>query len=143
MADHKKDELVRFLEQRAFNPVLNAKADGRSEADKKKLEHVQKATRAEIERFRGYGSAAHVITNFRRDLDSRPANRFMRNCGRSACRPSTISGRSSKTSPKSWASVVDRRSVSWGTRPEPGWLGAVGLHKKNLTAVPSGRTANK
>jgi len=75
MADHKKDELVRFLEQRAFNPVLNAKADGRSEGDKKKLEHVQKATRAEIDRFRGYGSAAEVVTNFRRDLDSKPAKR--------------------------------------------------------------------
>jgi hypothetical protein len=73
--DHKKDELVRFLEERAFNPVLNAKPDGRSEADKKKLEHVQKSTRAEIERFHRYGSAAEVVTNFRRDLDSKPAKR--------------------------------------------------------------------
>jgi hypothetical protein len=75
MADRKKDELVRFLEARAFKPVLNAKASGRSEAEQKRLEHVQKATRAEIDRFHHYGSAKEVLTNFRRDLDSQPAKR--------------------------------------------------------------------
>jgi predicted amidohydrolase YtcJ len=75
MADHKKKELVRFLEQRAFKPVLKAKPSGRSEADRKRLEHVQKATEAEIERFHNYGSAEEVVTNFRRDLDSVPAKR--------------------------------------------------------------------
>ncbi|HEX9535870.1 MAG TPA: hypothetical protein VF924_10385 [Stellaceae bacterium] len=76
MADHKKDELVRFLEERAFKPVLNAKPKGRSEAEQKKLDHVQKATHAEIGRFRNYGSAQEVVTNFRRDLDSEPAKRI-------------------------------------------------------------------
>jgi hypothetical protein len=76
MADRKKDELVRFLEERAFKPVLNAKPKGRSAAGQKKLEHVQKATRAEIERFHNYGSAQEVVTNFRRDLDSAPAKRI-------------------------------------------------------------------
>ena len=38
MADRRKDELVRFLEARAFKPVLNAKAAGRSEAEQKRLE---------------------------------------------------------------------------------------------------------
>ena len=75
MADSKKDELVRFLEERAFKPVLNAKPKGRSEAEQKKLEHVQKATRTEIERFHKYRSAQDVVTNFRRDLDSEPAKR--------------------------------------------------------------------
>jgi len=75
MADGKKDELVRFLEERAFKPVLNAKPKGRSEAEQKKLEHVQKATRAEIERFHNYSSAEEVVTNFRRDLSSEPARR--------------------------------------------------------------------
>ena len=37
--------------------------------------NVQKATRAEIERFHNYGSAQEVMTNFRRDLDSEPAKR--------------------------------------------------------------------
>ena len=76
MADHKKDELVRFLEERAFKPVLNAKQKGRSAAEQKKLEHVQKATRAEIERFHKYRSAQEVVTNFKRDLDSEPAKRI-------------------------------------------------------------------
>jgi hypothetical protein len=75
MADRNKDELVQFLEERAFKPVLNARPSGRSEADRRKLEHVQKATRAEIERFHHYGSAKEVLTNFRRDLDSAPAKR--------------------------------------------------------------------
>jgi hypothetical protein len=75
MADSKKDQLVRFLEERAFEPVLKAKPTGRSEAERKKLEHVQKATRAEIDRFHHYGSAQEVVTNFRRDLDSEPAKR--------------------------------------------------------------------
>jgi hypothetical protein len=75
MADRKKDELVRFLEERAFKPVLNAEPKGRSAAEQKKLEHVQKATHAEIERFHNYGSAKEVVANFRRDLDSRPARR--------------------------------------------------------------------
>jgi hypothetical protein len=76
MADHKKDELVRFLEERAFKPVLNANPKNRSEAEQKKLEHVQKATRAEIERFHNYSSAQEVVTNFKRDLDSEPAKRI-------------------------------------------------------------------
>ncbi len=64
---------MRFLEERAFKPVLNAKPKGRSEVEQRKLEHVQKATRAEIERFHKYRSAQEVVTNFRRDLDSEPA----------------------------------------------------------------------
>ena len=76
MASTTKEQLVRFLEERAFKPVLNAKPKGRSEAEQKKLEHVQKATRAEIERFHNYGSAQEVVTNFKRDLDSEPAKRI-------------------------------------------------------------------
>ena len=76
MADRKKDELVHFLEERAFKPVLNANPKGRPGAEQKKLEHVQKATRAEIERFHNYGSAHEVVANFRRDLVSEPAKRI-------------------------------------------------------------------
>jgi hypothetical protein len=75
MATDKKRELVDFLVKKAFNPVLHAKADSRSGADKRKLEHVRDATRAEIERYRAYGSAEEVVTNFRRDLHSRAAKK--------------------------------------------------------------------
>jgi hypothetical protein len=90
MADSKKDQLVRSLEERAFKPVFNAKPKGRSEAERKKLEHVQKATRAEIKRFHKYRSAQEVVTNFRRDLDSAPAKRIH-------------SEKSSNAAPKNWA----------------------------------------
>ena len=51
MADAKR-QLVEFLIRRAFDPVLRAKPDGRSAAEKRRLDHVQQATRAEIERYR-------------------------------------------------------------------------------------------
>lgn len=70
-----QQELANFVISRAFNPVMRAKTDGRSEADRKSLEHVQKATRAEIERYRNYGSAEDVAVNFKRDLNSRAAKK--------------------------------------------------------------------
>ena len=77
-ASNAKKHLVDFLIERAFEPVLRAKSEGRSDPEKRKLEHVQDATRKEIERFRNYGSAEEVVTNFRRDLDSEPAKRIHR-----------------------------------------------------------------
>lgn len=55
--------------------MLRAKPDGRSDADKQILEHVQQATRSEIDRYQDYGSAADVVTNFKRDLTSSPAKK--------------------------------------------------------------------
>ena len=78
MTSKAQKELTDFLIDRAFEPVLRARPDGRSDADKKKLADVQDATRKEIERFRHYGSAAEVVTNFRRDLDSEPAKKIHR-----------------------------------------------------------------
>ena len=78
MSSKSKHELAEFVIKRAFEPVMHAKPDGRSDADKKKLEHVQKATRAEIERYRGYNSAKEVVTNFHRDLSSEPAKKVHR-----------------------------------------------------------------
>jgi hypothetical protein len=75
MAKGAKRELVDFLIDRAFNPVLEPKPDDRSEAERQKLRHVQDATRAEIERYRNYDSAGDVVTNFRRDLDSPAAKK--------------------------------------------------------------------
>jgi hypothetical protein len=82
MADDQREELVRFLERRAFEPVLRAKPAGRSAADQETLAHLQHATRAEINRFRHYRSAQEVLTNFRRDLSSAPAKRVHRDLRR-------------------------------------------------------------
>jgi chromosomal replication initiation ATPase DnaA len=40
------------------------------------LEHVQKATKAEIERYRHYASAEELVTNFKRDLSSSAAKKI-------------------------------------------------------------------
>ena len=71
----KKKELLHLVERKAFDPVMCAKPDGRSEAEKKKLEHVQRATQAEIDRYRGYDSAEELVTNFKRDLSSGAAKK--------------------------------------------------------------------
>ncbi|WEX74296.1 hypothetical protein PYH37_001698 [Sinorhizobium numidicum] len=76
MSTDAKRQLVDFLVKRAFDPVMKARPDGRSDADRRKLEHVQKATQSEIERFRGYDSAEEVVVNFKRDLDSRAAKKI-------------------------------------------------------------------
>ncbi|WP_260696433.1 hypothetical protein [Rhizobium laguerreae] len=73
MARNAKQELVNFIVRRALDPVMKAKPDGRPEAERRTLEHVQDATRSEIERYRGYGSAQEVVVNFRRDLNSHAA----------------------------------------------------------------------
>ena len=77
MADA-QHQLLDLLEREAFDPVLRARPDGRSEADKHRLAEVQSKTRSEIDRFRGYGSAREVVTNFKRDLSSEPAKRVHR-----------------------------------------------------------------
>ncbi len=75
MAANAKRELVDFLIKKAFNPVMHAKRDGRSDAEQKKLDHVREATRSEIDRYRKYGSAEEVVTNFKRDLHSSAAKK--------------------------------------------------------------------
>lgn len=75
MAHDAREELVGYLRKRAFDPVLHARADGRSEADKRRLQDVQRRTREEIDRFEHYGSAHEVYLNFKRDLDSEPAKK--------------------------------------------------------------------
>jgi hypothetical protein len=78
MADNAKDKLVRFLERRAFDPVLKAKPDRYSESQQRKLEDVQRRTETEKDRFEHYGSARDVVINFKRDLDSEPAQKVHR-----------------------------------------------------------------
>ena len=71
---HAQREFAEFVIGRIFNLVMRAKQDGRSEPDRRTLEHVQRETEAEIQRYCGYGSAQEVATNFTRDLSSAAAN---------------------------------------------------------------------
>jgi hypothetical protein len=71
-----KQALIHFLEQRVFNPILRAKPDEFSEHDRAALEHVQKATESEKDRYHHYGSADEVVLNFKRDLHSSAAKKI-------------------------------------------------------------------
>ncbi len=75
MSDSAKEKLVDFLEQRAFKPVLDARADDYdSDSQRRKLADVQRATRSEVDRYRHrYSSAQDVIDNYKDDLTSEPA----------------------------------------------------------------------
>lgn len=75
MTSDKKSELLHLVERKAFDPVMHAKSDGRSDANKAKLADVKRKTEAEIERYRGYGSAEELVTNFKRDLHSSAAKK--------------------------------------------------------------------
>jgi hypothetical protein len=72
-----REKLVRFLDRRAFEPVLRASPDDyASEADRKALEDVKERTVAEQKRYRQtYRTAEEVRTNFVRDLSSEPAKK--------------------------------------------------------------------
>lgn len=65
-----RNELVDFVVHRVFYPVLMLQRTGPHKA---RIEHIQDATRAEIDRFRGYKSVEEVIANFKHDLRSKPA----------------------------------------------------------------------
>ncbi len=75
-----KNDLVDFLERRAFSPVLKRKPDDYdSDSDRRKLAEVQRATRSELDRYRHeYSSASDVIRNYKDDLTSEPAKKIDR-----------------------------------------------------------------
>jgi hypothetical protein len=68
-----KEQLVDFLERHAFQPVLRAKESSVPKGKQEELHDLQDRTKTEIERFRHYGTAEDVVTNFRRDLHSSKA----------------------------------------------------------------------
>lgn len=68
-----KEQLVDFLEQHAFQPVLRAKESAVPKGKQEELKDLQDRTRTEIERFHNYRTAEDVVTNYRRDLHSRKA----------------------------------------------------------------------
>lgn len=70
-----KQELLRFLDRRVFDPILNASPEHYGLADRRKLEDVQDRTRSEKERFHHYASAREIIDNYKSDLHSSTAKR--------------------------------------------------------------------
>jgi hypothetical protein len=70
-----KQELLHFLDQHVFNPILKASAKSDSDADAPKLKDVQDRTRSERERFHHYSSAREIVDNYKSDLHSKTAHR--------------------------------------------------------------------
>lgn len=70
-----KQELLRFLNQKVFDPILKASPDRYSKGDQKQLKDVQDRTRSEKDRFHGYSSAKEIVDNYKSDLHSSTAKR--------------------------------------------------------------------
>ncbi|MEN6466298.1 MAG: hypothetical protein ABFD62_14085 [Syntrophaceae bacterium] len=79
MAEKKnaREELLKFLDSKAFDPVLKASADRyHSDAARKKLEDARQATESTKKRYHEeYGSAGEVVKRFKDDLSSEAARR--------------------------------------------------------------------
>ncbi len=75
--DNKRQQLLDFLDQRAFDPVLNASPDQYdSENLKHKLADVKSTTRSTKKRYHeSYTTAEDVYNNFISDLSSDAADK--------------------------------------------------------------------
>lgn len=71
-----KAELLKFLDNKVFNPILRATPEGYSETDRRKLQDVQDRTKSEQDRFHHYRSAQEIIDNYKSDLHSSTAKRI-------------------------------------------------------------------
>jgi hypothetical protein len=68
-----KTELVTFLDQRVFDPILHASGSDRSEHEQGELEDVQEKTKTEKDRYHHYESAEKVVEMYKDDLSSSKA----------------------------------------------------------------------
>jgi hypothetical protein len=79
MADaNAKRKLVEFLDEKAFQPVLDVDPDDYPADKQSELKDVQRATKSERERFQGYDSAKEVVEMYQDDLDSDEAKEVHR-----------------------------------------------------------------
>lgn len=68
-----KNQLLDFLDQRVFDPILDASVSDYSDEEEYDLIDVQQATETEKKRFRSYNSAEKVKEMFQDNLSSGPA----------------------------------------------------------------------
>jgi hypothetical protein len=74
--DRKREELLKFLNQKVFDPILRAlPEDYKSEDLKKKLDDVKKRTESEKHIFHELQTAEQVKKNYLADLDFRTARK--------------------------------------------------------------------
>lgn len=74
--DREREELLKFLNQKVFDPILRAlPEDYKSEDLKKKLNDVKKRTESEKHIFHELQTAEQVKKNYLADLDFRTARK--------------------------------------------------------------------
>jgi len=73
-----KRDLLRFLDQRVFDPILKASPGSYAQPDRSKLQDVQDRTRSERDRFHHYANAREIVDNYKSDLHSPTAKRVNR-----------------------------------------------------------------
>ena len=74
--DRKREELLKFLNQKVFDPILRAlPEDYKSEDLKKKLNDVKRRTESEKHIFHEFQTAEQVKKNYLADLDFRTARK--------------------------------------------------------------------
>ena len=72
-----REKLVRFLDRKAFDPVLRANPSDFKQSDWPKLRHLQQSTQSEKARYHhNYRSAKEVHDQFHGDLSSSAAKRI-------------------------------------------------------------------
>jgi hypothetical protein len=72
----KRERLVRFLDEKAFDPILRKSADEFKGEMRKKFEDVKKSTENEKNRFHNdYKTAKDVKDNYLSDLQSKTAEK--------------------------------------------------------------------
>ena len=77
-----KAELIHFLDQHVFHPIL--KAHRRDGQEQRELEDVQRRTVAEQERFYAYPSVEKIVEMYKDDLHSeeaKPVNARLKHLG--------------------------------------------------------------
>ncbi|MDI6743927.1 MAG: hypothetical protein QMD07_00965 [Thermodesulfovibrionales bacterium] len=74
--DRKREELIKFLNQKVFDPILRAvPGDYKSDVLKKKLNDVKRRTESEKHIFHELQTAEQVKKNYLSDLDFRTARK--------------------------------------------------------------------
>jgi hypothetical protein len=74
--EQKRERLVKFLDQKAFDPILSKSADKYRGHEKEIFEILKKSTESEKRRFHdNYHTAKDVRDNYLSDLNSRTAQK--------------------------------------------------------------------
>jgi len=72
----KRDELLNFIDKKAFNVILKTSPDKFKGKDKEDFDEILKKTKNEKKKFQGYKTAKEVKENFLSNTHSKPAQKL-------------------------------------------------------------------